>query len=75
MKHPHDWTGRRGGILVTIVCPGEIRLRQGHCDYTLRRNEVIGRKPVESTKPVATWLRELQRRMIKRLPERVRGHE
>jgi hypothetical protein len=33
---PRDWSERRGGLLVGLLAPGEIRMRQGYlCDYTL----------------------------------------
>lgn len=75
LKYPRDWTERRGGILVSIVSPGEIRLRQGYCDYTLRGNRIVGRTPIESIEPVATWLGELQQGMLFRLPNSVSNHE
>ena len=65
---PRDWTGRRGGLLVSLLAPGEIRMRHGYlCDYTLRGDAIQGRSPVATIEPVKTWLRELQSNLLFRL--------
>lgn len=69
---PRDWTGRRGGLLVSLLAPGEIRMRQGYlCDYTLRGNVIVGRSPVATTGPVEAWLKELHSNLLSRLPTSV----
>jgi len=69
---PRDWTERRGGLLVSILAPGEIRMRQGYlCDYTLRGNVIVGRSPVTTTRPVEIWLKELHSNLLTRLPDSV----
>jgi hypothetical protein len=68
LEPPREWIGRRGGLLVSILAPGEIRMRQGYlCDYTLRGGTIFGRSPVVTAAPVKAWLDRMHANVLSRL--------
>jgi hypothetical protein len=66
LSPPQTWSGRRGGLIVSILGPGVVGLRQGYCDYTLERNRIVGHVAAAAVPFVDEWLVEMQKSLLAR---------
>jgi hypothetical protein len=62
---PREWIENRDGILVTVVRPGHIRLRQGLFDCSLEKETIISRREVTTVAPVKQRLHRIHDFLIK----------
>src|SRR5205823_11424565 len=58
LRMPRGWQGG-GGLFVHILGPGELRVSEEHCAYTLRANRIRIHQSVHFAGPVAAWLEEM----------------
>jgi hypothetical protein len=57
LRMPRGWQGV-GGLFLTVLGPGELRVSEAHCEYTLRANQVRIYQPAFFAEPVASWLEQ-----------------
>jgi hypothetical protein len=65
---PREWIEHRDGILVTILGPGHLRLRQGPFDYTLEKDTLVCRRAVTAVPLVTRWLRKTHEFLLRHHP-------
>jgi hypothetical protein len=63
LRPPRGWQGI-GGLFVDILGPGEMRVREGHGEYTLRAGEIRIYNSVGEVAPVRDWLTGLAKSLL-----------